>query len=744
MSDSLGGSVYDSEKPAPSSDDVEVVNEAKQRYKRCQDVESNPRRLFSQDLKFANADPDNTWQWPEAIKTQRDLDQRPCLTINKVRQHNLLIINEGKKNSRGIKIRAAGGAATYESAQIFEGLIRNIEYVSQARQAYSTALDFCVKAGIGYWRVLTEYVSDDTFDQMPKIKRIKDPNMVYLDPDIDTIDGSDARFGFIFTDVANDEFRNQYPDHKDMIGQTALDDTSGWIMKDHIRVAEYYRRTEFKDKLITYTHQGQRQYSRMSKLGSKAYNALKKDLQPGEFMERDLLDHKIEWFKIAGVRVIEKREVVGKYVPIVRVVAEETIIDGAIDRKGHTRNMKDAQRIYNYNSSASVEYGALQTKSPWVAPAQAIAGLETYWRTANITNHSILPFNHKDSDDAMMPPPFRPQPPGASESYMKGMEVAQNEMMMASGQWQAQQGQNENAKSGVAINERKAQGDVATYHFTEAMDIALCYTGKILLDMIPKLYDTERVEKIMGEDGQESEVTISPQMKQAMVEKKAQDADAIAQVLFNPSAGVYDTVADTGPAYATRRAAAFDAFTEILTRAPQMIPVLGDIYFRNGDFPMSDEAAQRMRRMVPAQALGDGPPPELVAAQDQVKKLQEATAGLIQKLADRDLQLRNRSTENAIRAYDAESSRVEKLAKAGETSGGMLEVIIRQTVAEMLGLDLDHIVDANVKMAQQQFESAGQNGGGSSTELEGQDDLARGIESTGGSAGQLNGSPGPG
>src|SRR6185312_17277984 len=254
-----------------------------------------------------------------------------------------------------------------------------------------------------------------------------------------------------------------------------------------------------------------------------------------------------------------------KYIPIVRLPGTETVIDGIWDSKGHTRALINAQQMYNYNTSANVEYGALQTKAPWVAPSAAIENFEEYYKTANRVNHAYLPYNHIDEDGNPIPPPQRPAAPQASPAYVEQMKIAQNEMMMATGQYQAQLGENENAKSGVAINARQRQGDRATYHFIDNQAIAIRYTGKILIDLIPKIYDTKRIIRIEAKDNTIMNVTIDPNAEDSLQKVdspngkiETDNQQQIVNLIFNPNVGNYAVQSDVGPSFATRRQEAFN------------------------------------------------------------------------------------------------------------------------------------------------------------------------------------------
>jgi hypothetical protein len=638
-----------------------IVAEAQRRFRQCEEWESRARQLFLEDLKFANADSDNGYQWPNEIRRNRDVDERPCLTINKTRQHNLQIINDAKQNKPRAAVNPVGNGATYEASQVFEGIFRHIEYISNATVAYDTATSFQVQAGIGYWRIVTDYLGNDNFDQEIFIRRIKDPLSVYLDPDINELDGSDARFGFIFDDMPLDEFRAAYPEYRDLGGDTVLGNTEGWVDKNHIRVAEYYRRTEDKDQLISFTDPRTGQAA-LLKRGDIPDDIINGVIDHPSTKVREIKTWKVEWFLIIGDEIAEERDWAGEYIPIVRVIGEETIIAGELDRKGHTRALRDPQRMYNYWSSSAVEHVALQSKTPFVAPAEAIENLEGYWETANTVNHSVLPYNSIRDDGSPIDMPQRAQPPVMAQAYIQGLELAQKEMQMVSGQYESTFGQKSNEASGVAIENRQRKGENATYHYIDNLAIGIRFTGKILIDLIPKIYDTPRILRIIGEDGEESHVQLDPQAEQAYQKHKTQEEGVVAGI-FNPNVGRYDVEADIGPAYATRRQEAFAAISQILATDPALTNLIGDILFRAADFPMAGEIAERLERMVPPQAKGDGPIPAVVELQNQLKNMQGLLANMAQELGEERLRLKAKDQQKDIDVYEAVTKRLGILIK---------------------------------------------------------------------------------
>ncbi len=697
--------------PLETEEEKATIKKLKKRYNQCVTWEAEARTRFDFDYKFANGDSHNKYQWDSDLVSNRELEDRPCLTVNKTQQHNLMVINDAKQNKPGIRIRPVSDEASFEGAEIYQELIYHTEYISNAETIYDSATTYQVEAGIGYWRIITDWVDDNSFDQEAYIRHIQDPRSVYLDPDINEVDGSDARYGIIFEDMPNDLFKEKNPKYAALAGTQTLGN-DGWLEKDNIRIAEYYYKEEKQDKLVTWVDQNGQVLSKLSKMDDQQklmYKEIKK-LRPDvrasyQFRERKIVTDDITWCKIAGDRIIDEKPWLGKYIPIVRLVGTETVIDGILDRKGHTRALINAQQIYNYNTSANVEYGALQTKAPWLAPSAAVTNFEEYYKTANTENHGYLPYNHIDDEGNVIPAPTRPQPPQPGPAYTEQLKIAQNEMMMASGQYQSQFGENENAKSGVAINARQRQGDRSTYHFLDNQGVAIRFTGKILIDLYPKIYDTKRVKQILTRDGTKMNITIDPEAKQAYQKGPTLNADKdhsqqIEQVIFNPNVGTYDIRADTGPSFATRRMEAFNALTQIASQDKNFMQVAGDLFFKVADFPEADILAERYRRMIPPNIIGDEPNPQqeqiMHQASDKIQQLTAMIGDLTKKLGDKDQELSIKDREIALREkeaaveqqrldYDAETKRLVALGNSGPgISVEQIQPIIKQIVRGML------------------------------------------------------------
>lgn len=654
--------------PAPRTNDEKILEEARERFLRCREWQSEADAASLDDDKFANADPRNGWQWPDKMYASRNDEQRPTLTINKVRVHNNMIINEALKNKSSIKIRPTGGQASYEGSQAMQAIIRRIEYISKADSIYETAIRHQVDSGIGYVLIDTDFVNERSFDQEIYLRRCRDPRGVYLDPDIMQSDGSDAKFGFVFEPKSKKAFNRKYPKFKDSVGETTLDNMN-WLRSDQIMQAMYHRRNDEKDKLLSYISDDGKRVDKLASeikddAGRELFDMIVEQIKNGEIegRMRNVVNQKVEWFLIVGNNIVERGDWAGRYVPICRCVGVETVIEGKYDRKGHTRQMIDAQRMLNYNASGSVEFGALQNKVPYIGPADAFEGQEQ-WKDANRKNYAFLQYRHIDEEGNPIPAPQRQEPPQTAPVYMQGMQDAERQMMAISGQFQAQLGEDDkqSASSGKAINERQRQGDTATYHFVEHQSDMLRFVGVQLLDLIPKIYDTERELHVLGDDGTKRWLKIAPDQEEALVELK-EEKDEAAIIAFNPAIGEYDCMSDTGPNYATQRQEAWNAVSIILQQNMQLAGTIGDLLFKFGDFPGADEIMDRLKKEIKAQKpylFDDQNDPQVANLKQQTQKLTALNAELMQKLGLRELALKGRDERRDIEANRAQTDRMK-------------------------------------------------------------------------------------
>lgn len=559
---------------APSSADP-IVREALSRLKIAEDADVGDRAAAQEDLQFAAGD-----QWPQMISAARKLDNRPCLTINKVDTYVRNIVNSMRQQRPRIKIHAVSDGADEAEARVIEGLIRHIEVSSNADQAYDNAMDFQVRMGWGYWRVAARYVDEKSFDQELYIDRVRNPFSVYMDPSSVAPDGSDMAWCIITDKMRREEFKRLYPSAKeaDFIPAGTGDPRADWSTKEEVGIAEYWRVEEVAEDLFQLS-------SGENVFKSDAQGAKKVGDMVGQAMvidSRKSMRRTVKWAKISRSEVLEEREWPGRYIPVFPCYGAESVVDGKIVRFGAVRNAKDPQRMVNFWRSSECELVALAPKAPWVGYEGFAEGHESEWRTANIKNHSYLEQKAVYGDDGQLLPPVVRQPPQQiPQASVQAALGASEDLKAVFGMFDPSLGEEGNETSGVMVRNRQNQADITNFHFYDNATRVIRWTGIVLLDLIPHYYNRERTLRIIGEDGTPESITIN---------KKAVD-----KVLHDMTVGRYDVVMDTGPGYDTKRMENADRMLELLkVMGPEIAPKISDLIVRQMDFPANDKIADRL------------------------------------------------------------------------------------------------------------------------------------------------------
>ena len=674
-----------------------LLREAKERFKRAQEWEGGWRRLYIDDIKFSNGDSDNGWQWPDSVKENRDQNAKPCLTVNRTKTIVNRLANEAKKNPPEPRIKPVGDKVSYDAAQVWGELIRHVQYISNFQAVHGQAKENQLEGGMGNWVITHDYVDDDSFDQELRIQPL-DPMNVMLDCDIKQVDGSDAMWGFIFEEYNRKEFHRLHPNTSIPAPRSpGIDDKDDWIRSDGVRVAQYYRIVISADELVYMEDEaGESWTGRLSEIPSRWKSVVKEyrvGKQGADFKSREVKHRQLEWYKIIGSEILDSdKERAGKYIPIVRMPGRERKIENRLHRAGIVRALKDAQRMYNYNTSGEVEVVALQTKTPWLVPAAAIEGNETAWGAANTQNAAYLAYRHIDDEGNEIPEPKKPDAPAPAQGFLEGLRIAAAEMEMASGIQMSQEVNPALERTPKAIDERVRASEVVNYDFVATEMMAIRHTAVILMDLAPHIYDTERVIQTMAKDGTIRNITVSPDQDEAYQEQKAQEENEI-NVLFNPKVGKFAIEADVGPSYQTQREEAWHAFTELMKVMPDIAPVIADLGFRAGDFPLANEIAERLMRnikqtmpwVIEDNAIG----PMVQKLQEDLNNLQQQNGELMERLSEARIKSKGKDQLRDLEAQEADDSRlttvVDALVKLHEIGVNEHELLnlIRKTEHDM-------------------------------------------------------------
>ena len=704
--------------PAGRTDESNTQSEAlatmRHRFQMAMSAYSESREDELDDLRFMAGSPDNQWQWPADVLATRGsvqgqtINARPCLTINKLPQHVKQVTNEQRQNRPSGKVIPADDKGDVEVAEIFEGMVRHIEYMSDADVVYDTACENQVTYGEGYFRILTEFCKDDSFDQDIKLGRIRNAFSVYMDPMIQDPAGADAEWCFISQDLEKSEYERQFPDAApitSIMSQGVGDDSlSQWINENTIRIVEYFYYTHRPTKLNLYPgnqsfYEGSPEDKNMKKMGLKPIKSRTVDVK------------KVMWMKTNGYEVLEEREWAGKWIPVIRVIGNEFEVDGRIYVSGLVRNAKDAQRMYNYWVSQEAEMLALAPKAPFIGYGGQFEGYENQWKTANTTNWPYLEVN-PDVTDGMggtLPLPQRAPPPLAQTGLIQAKMGASDDIKSTTGQYDSSLGATSNERSGKAILAREKQGDVGTYHYGDNLTKAIRYGTRQLIDLIPKIYDTERIARIVGVDGEVSMVKLNPDQPEP-VKKIVDQTGVVIEKIYNPSVGVYDVVATTGPGYMTKRQEAMDAMGQILQGNPELWKVAGDLFVKNMDWPGAQEMSERLAKTIDPKLLAvDDEDPALAAAQQQIQAMSGEMDAMHQMLQNvgKSIEMQDlerKDFEAQIKLYDAETKRAVALAAA--MSPEQIQDIVLGTVHGMMtNGDLVNAMQRDTAMDMQEEEA---------------------------------------
>jgi hypothetical protein len=676
--------------PARDEDKMATM---RHRLKMAQSAYSNSREDELDDLRFMAGSPDNQWQWPADVLATRGsvqgqtINARPCLTINKLPQHVRQVTNEQRQNRPSGKVIPADDNADVQVAEIFNGVVRHIEYMSDADVAYDTACDNQVTYGEGYIRLLTEYCNDETFDQDIRIARVRNSFSVYMDPTIQDPCGADAEWCFITEDILKTEYERMFPDatpistlYSQGVGDQGI---SAWLQEDTIRIAEYFYNTYEKATLHLYpdnqtAFRGTPQDKQLTAMFGKPVRT------------REVDRKKVMWMKTNGYDVLQEREWAGKWIPVVRVIGNEWEVDGQMYISGLVRNAKDAQRMYNYWTSQEAEMLALAPKAPFIGYGGQFEGYEMQWKTANTTNWPYLEVNPDVTDGAgsVLPLPQRAPPPLPQTGLIQAKMGAADDIKGTTGQYDASLGMQGNERSGKAILAREKQGDVGTYHYVDNLARAIRHITRQIVDMIPKIYDTQRIARIIGVDGEVSMVKFNPSQPEPVKEIRDPQTGGMIEKIYNPGVGTYDVMVTTGPGYMTKRQEALDAMSQILQTNPQLWAVAGDLFIKNMDWPGAQEMAARFKKILDPKVLSEGDQsPEMMAAQQQIEamtqelnRMTDIISNVQDSVAQREVDIKEYKAQ--VDAYDAETKRISAMQQS--MTPEQIQDIVMGTIAAAL------------------------------------------------------------
>jgi len=645
--------------------DEDILEDAKEDFERASQAEAENRKEGLEDLRFSRLSD----QWPDAIRKQRDREQRPCLTINKLPAYIRQVVNDSRQNKPSIRCHPVDSNSDMETAKILNGLIRNIEYTSDADVAYDTALECAVTIGFGYWRVKIDYAYDDTFDLDLSIERVANPFSVYADPNSQSADSSDWEYCFVTETLTKDEFKRRWKNNEpvDWHGYTNL--SASWYDDENVMIAEYWKRVPSKKDIV--------QLSNGEVVDAEVYTKQKEifDIIGITVVKSRTVDsHKVMQYILTGAEVLERNEWAGCYIPIVPVYGDEVNVEGKRYFRSLIRDAKDSQSMFNYWRTTSTEMIALSPRTPFIGKKGAFNSDIDKWQTANTTSHAFIEY------DGVEPPQRQAMPAPAAGLIQEAMNSS-DDIKSIIGIFDAGMGAQGNETSGKAILARQRESDTSTFHFIDNLSRAIRHTGRILVELIPSVYTRDRVIRVLGEDKQPQNVQLGqPTVTPEGVER-----------IYDLTVGKYDVTVETGASYTTKREEAAEQMLELIRVMPQAAPLISDLLVKNLDWNGSEEIAERLAMMLPDQVKGQNPQVQQLQQQHamQMQQAQQALQQTQAQLSQASQQLQALQLDHMIDAekvkidgFKAETDRL-KVVQTNMTPE-QLQPIVMQALQQIL------------------------------------------------------------
>lgn len=633
----------------PKRNDEKLLERIRKNYDYALAEWKDIREQARIDMRYLSGDP-----WDEKIKAKRQANGRQCVNFDELNQYVNQVINQQRQSQTAISIRPEGMGANDETAELHQGIIRDIEYNSKAQAAYITALEGAAQRGYGYARVGTTYVSDRGFEQAITIERIPNPDSVLPDPDFKEADGCDMKWCFVLDRMRYEDFKTQYPKAK-YASFTSLGEgqevaqARQWFFSNDLILAEYWE-VEVTDRRLLKFEDGERPPLESDDDDTDQTTGYADDYGDDANVEddedegasylrvgdkrhklrdsREVKSVRVCQYITNGMEILEEHEVPGEYIPIAGCYGKEIYVakgesDGAKKvLMSLVRLARDPAMAYAYIRSQELEEAALTPRAPFIAYEGQIEGYEDDWAEVNEKAKAFLLVKEKVDTGTgnLLEKPTRPNFQPNFQAYEIAAEACRRAIQAACGIMPLPTAaQRQNEKSGVALERVQTAEAIGSFHFVDNYKRFLEHVGRIVESWLPEYYDTAREVSLRKDDGTHQVVRINdPAYK-----------DPISGVPkhYDVSQGKHKVTVTTGPSYQSQREAAED-FANLIAKSPAF-PQVADLIVRlrkDQIGPLADEIADRL---TPPQFAKQGSPQQAVA---QLAQLQRQTMALNETL----------------------------------------------------------------------------------------------------------------
>lgn len=584
---------------------------------------------------------DGQWE-PEIINSMRG---RPRYTFDKVNPIIDQIVGEIRNNDFTLRVSPAGGGSDKKTAQVLDGLIRNIRNLSNAEIIFDDAAEQMISVGMSAFEVVNDYVDSDCFDQDLLIKPIFDAhNRVYFDPNSKLPDRSDANWCFVLEEITKDEYKKEFPDGSEMSISTDKGDNAYYFKPDTVTIARFLYKKAQKSTIVKMSDGSVYELT-------PEFESVADELAMAGITEVQRRERKIEtvYQRYADGQgwLNKEEETVFRHIPVIPMYANFRLSEGKVIYRSLTQRLMDEQRVYNYARSREIEEGALAPRAKyWMTETQAKGHVDKL-RTLNTNSDPVQLYN---PDPNVANPPQQVGGAAINPGLSNVANAMREDINESAGLFAASMGNNPNVQSGVAIGKQIDRGNNGSAKYFAAIETALNYLGRVLIDAIPRVYDGTRQVRIIGDDGSSDMVTVN----QTIIDNQTGQLVSLNDL----SQGKYDAVCDIGASFKNRQDEANEAFTQMAQIFPEVAQMGMDVWLSNITLPGMDKVAERARLMaiqqgmIPQEQMTDeelqmveqmqqqepAPDPNMVLAEAEMQKAQADM--LAQQVKQQELQLR--------------------------------------------------------------------------------------------------------
>ena len=659
-----------------SDADSELIQQVLDYVQLDSDATKAQRALELDDLRYC----DPATQWDEEDRKSREDSGRPILTEDRLGPFLTQVCNEQRKNKPGVQVNPVDGSGDILTAEVIQGYIRHIEYGSNADTAYDTAFESAVRVGRGFYRVCTDYIDETTLDQEIQIKRVPNIHMVFVDPAAQEADYSDMKWGGFKVWVSREDYKEQYPNSELATSGSASwasigDDAPEWMSQDGgaIMVVECF------------------------------YKVFTKKTIEVDGKKRELLETSVKWVKCTAVEILERREFPGIYIPIVAVLGKELNINGTRTYSGLIRSGKDPQKRYNYLLTAQVERIAFMPLATWIGAKGFMGKEKKLWALSHKQQIAALEFEiiGDNGQGINMPRLITEEAPIIAVT--NALQGAADGMKATLGMYDPSLGNREGSQSGRAIERLQSQGETGNYHFQDNLSRAMRYEGRIILGLMPTVVDTDRILRIIGEDGSQETVRVNGPVK---VESEAlKNKRELIGKIFDLKTGKYDVTISTGPSYQSRRQEDRAMLLGMLQGPMGQLVAsrAGDLVAKTLDSPIAKDLATRL---TPPDIAQQGQSPEMPPqAMQQFQQMDGMIQQLQQALAEAQDQIQSEQIKAQTQMQTEQAKIQADWAKANLDAETRVQIAQMNNETELIKIQATlNAKEADAQIAQQMEE----------------------------------------